>query len=238
MNKIDELSIFFPFWNEEKNIKKVVESAIPVAEKYADKWEIIMVDDGSKDKTLEIAETLARKHKNLRAFSHSPNIGYGAALREGFNNAKYSNIIFTDGDGQFDFSELYKFIEKIQEYDLVIGFRRKRKDHNIIKRLFLMTLLKIWDLILFGIWFKDIDCGFKMFRREALNKIGPLKSEGAMITTEILAKATKKKLRIAQIGVEHYQRKYGAQTGAEPAVVIRAILESFILWWDIRNNRF
>lgn len=236
--KLKELSIFFPFWNEEKNIEKVVLSAIPVAEKHADKWEIVMVDDGSKDKTFEIAQTLAQKHENLRVVSHSPNIGYGAALREGFTHSKYNCIVFTDGDGQFDFSELNKFIEKIEEYDLVIGFRRKRKDHNIIKRLFLMTLLKIWDLVLFGIWFKDIDCGFKMIKREALNKIGPLRSEGAMITTEVLAKAAKKKLKITQVGVEHYQRKYGAQTGAEPAVVIRAILESFMLWWDIKNKRF
>ena len=238
MKKLKELSIFFPFWNEEKNIERVVLSAIPIAESQAEKWEIIMVDDGSNDKTYLIAQELARKHDNLRAVTHSPNIGYGAALREGFANAKYNIVVFSDGDGQFDFSELYKFIEKIDDTDLVIGYRRKRKDHNIIKRLFLMSLLKIWDLVLFGIWYKDIDCGFKMFKKSALAQIGPLKAEGAMITTEILAKAKKKKLRIAQVGVEHYQRKFGAQTGAEIAVVIRAILESFILWWDIKNSRF
>ena len=238
MKKLEELSIFFPFWNEEKNIESVVLSAIPIAKQYFEKWEIVMVDDGSKDKTYAIAQELAKKHDNLRVITHSPNIGYGAALREGFVNAKYNIIVFTDGDGQFDFSEAYKFIEKIDDNDLVIGYRRKRKDHKIVKRLFLMSLLKIWDLVLFGIWFKDIDCGFKMFKRSALDSIGPLRSEGAMITTEILAKAKKKKLRIEQVGVEHYQRNFGAQTGAEPAVVIRAILESFIIWWDIKNARF
>lgn len=238
MKKIKELSIFFPFWNEEKNIKNVVEKAIPVAEQVSDKWEIIMVDDGSKDKTLEYALELEKKHKNLRVVTHSPNIGYGAALREGLKNAQYDTVVFTDGDNQFDFGEVTKFIDVLDNADMVIGYRTKRRDHKIIKRLFLMTLLKIWDLILFGIWFRDIDCGFKMFKRSALEEIGPLKSEGAMVTTEILAKAKKKNLKIIQVGVEHYPRKHGAQTGAEPAVVIRAILESFILWWDIRNSRF
>jgi glycosyltransferase involved in cell wall biosynthesis len=238
MHKLNELSIFFPFWNEEKNVRQVVEEAIPIAEKYAHKWEIIMVDDGSKDKTLEIAKGLSEKHRNLTAISHIPNRGYGAALKEGFEKSKYDVVVFTDGDGQFDFSEIDKFIEKIEDFDLVIGYRKKRKDHKIVKRLFLMSLLKMWDLILFGIWYKDIDCGFKMFKRQALEMIGPLRAEGAMVTTEILAKAKKKKLKIAQVGVEHYPRKYGAQTGAEAAVVVRAILESFILWWDIKNSRF
>lgn len=237
-SKLPELSIFFPFWNEEKNIQRVVEDAIPVAQKVASKWEILMIDDGSKDATLERALALEKKHKNLRVISHSPNRGYGAALKEGFSNSRYDVVVFTDGDGQFDFSQIEKFIESIDDADIVIGYRKKRRDHKIAKRLMLMSMLKIWDLILFGIWFKDIDCGFKMFKRSAMNEIGPLRSEGAMVTTEILAKAKKKKLKIVQVGVDHYPRKYGAQTGAEIAVIIRAVLESFMLWWDIKNSRF
>lgn len=238
MKKVNELSIFFPFWNEDKNIMRVVELAIPVAEKYADKWEILMVDDGSSDDTLKKAQELEKKHKNLRVITHNPNRGYGSALKEGFENSKYEIVVFADGDGQFDFSEICRFFEEIESADIVVGFRKKRNDHKIVKRLFLMTLLKFWDLVLFGIWFKDIDCGFKMFKRSALTEIGQLRSEGAMITTEILAKAKKKKLKISQVGVTHYPRKFGIQTGAEPAVVVRAVLESFILWWDIKNSRF
>lgn len=238
MKKLNELSIFFPFWNEEENIERVVEAAIPIAERYAHKWEILMIDDGSKDKTLEKARRLVDKHKNLRAISHTPNIGYGAALREGFLNSKYNIIVFADGDGQFDFSEIYKFVDEIEDADMVIGFRKKRRDHKIFKRLLLMNLLKIWDSVLFHFNFKDIDCGFKMFKRSALESLGPLKAEGAMITTEILAKATKRKLKIKQVGVEHYLRQYGEQTGANFPVIVRAVLESFILWWDIKNSRF
>lgn len=235
--KLPELSIFFPFWNEEANINRVITQAIPVAREIADKWEIIIVDDGSSDKTLENAEELAQKNNNVRVIAHNPNRGYGAALREGFVNAKYKYIVFTDGDGQFDFSEVDKFVREIENCDVVIGFRKTRRDHKLFKRLLLMNLLKVWDLILFGFNFRDIDCGFKMFARGALDTIGPLRSEGAMITTEILAKAVRKKLKIKQVEVNHFQRQYGVQTGANFPVIVRAVLESLMLWSDIHNGR-
>lgn len=235
--KLPELSIFFPFWNEEKNIETVIKKAIPLAEKSADKWEIIMIDDGSSDNTLSIAKKLSAKNKNLKLISHFPNRGYGSALKEGFNNSKFKYIVFNDGDGQFDFSEVEKFIELIKEADIVIGYRKKRNDVNIFKRLLLMNLLKIWDLTLFHFYFRDIDCGFKMFTREALDKIGPLRSEGAMITSEILAKAKKKKLKIKEVGVNHYPRIHGAQSGANFPVILRAVLESLQLWYDLHYGR-
>lgn len=236
MNKLSELSIFFPFWNEEKNIKEVVNEAIPVAEEIADKWEIIMVDDGSSDNTLKIAKELVKKEKNLKVVTHAPNRGYGAALKDGFLNSAYKYIVFTDGDRQFDFSEIKKFIEKINKADIVIGYRKKRKDNYV--RHILMNLLKIWDYVFFGFYFKDIDCGFKMFKKESIEKLMPFRSEGAMITTEILAKARRKNLKIEETEVTHYKRKYGDQSGGNVFVVIRAILESFILWLDIKNGRF
>jgi glycosyltransferase involved in cell wall biosynthesis len=235
--KVPELSIFFPFWNEQANIENVVKSAIPVAEKVAHKWEIIMVDDGSSDKTLQIAQKLTDTDSRLRVVSHQPNRGYGAALSSGFLHAKYDLIVFTDGDGQFDFSEVTKLLEKIDTADIVIGYREKRRDHQLFKRLLLMNLLKIGDLLLFHFSFKDIDCGFKLFRKEAIERLMPLRSEGAMITTEILAKATRKKLSIKEVGVTHYPRKLGHQSGANFPVIVRAILESLILWYDLHYGR-
>lgn len=233
--KLQDLSIFFPFWNEEENIEQVVKNAIPVAKRVAKKWEIIMVDDGSSDSTLKIAKDLASGMPNLVVLFHTPNRGYGAALKEGFSNAKYENIVFTDGDGQFDFSEVSKFIEKIGKADIVMGYREKRRDHTF--RRFLMNLLKVWDFVFFGFYYKDIDCGFKMFKKEALGRILPFKSEGAMITTEILAKAKKKGLNIAQVEVTHYPRKFGDQSGGNMRVILRAIRESLVLWKDLHYGR-
>lgn len=233
--KLPELSIFFPFWNEEENVSRVVFSAIDVAKKVTDKWEIIIIDDGSSDNTLREAEKIAFKNKNIKIVSHQPNRGYGAALKEGFQNASYNYIVFTDGDGQFDISQITKFIDKIDEADIVIGYRKKRRD--TFARHILMYMLRVWDLTFFGFRFRDIDCGFKMFKKESLERIMPLRSEGAMITTEILAKAKRKNLKIEQVEVDHYKRQFGEQSGANLAVVVRAVLESMLLWWDIRNKR-
>nr|MBI5455867.1 glycosyltransferase family 2 protein [Candidatus Levybacteria bacterium] len=234
MTKVPELSIFFPFWNEEQNLESVIKKAIPIADKIAHKWEMIMVDDGSSDKTLGIAKKLAAKDARLIAVSHDRNRGYGAALKTGFSKAKYNLVVFNDGDGQFDFSEVSKFLEKIENADVVIGYRRKRLDNPF--RHILMNMLKIWDFIFFRFRFKDIDCGFKMFKKEALNKIMPFKSEGAMITTEILAKSKRQHLKIAEIEVNHYPRIYGDQSGGNLRVIIRAIKESLILWKDLNLN--
>jgi glycosyltransferase involved in cell wall biosynthesis len=231
MKKVSELSIFFPFWNEEQNIESVVKKTIPVAQKVADKWEIIMVDDGSSDKTLEIAQKLQSQDPRLIAVSHERNRGYGAALKTGFEKARYNLIVFNDGDGQFDFSEVTKFLAKIEDADIVIGVRKKRHDNPF--RHILMNLLKIWDFVFFGFRFRDIDCGFKLFRREAVEKIIPLRSEGAMITTEILAKAKKAGLKIVEVEVTHYPRIYGDQSGGNLRVILRAIKESLIIWKDI-----
>lgn len=234
MTKVPELSIFFPFWNEEQNLESVVKKTVSIAEKIAEKWEIIMVDDGSSDKTLEIAQKLATEDPRLIAVSHDKNRGYGAALKTGFLKAKYKLVVFNDGDGQFDFLEITKFLEKIDKADIVIGFRRKRLDNPF--RHVLMNMLKIWDFVFFGFRFKDIDCGFKLFRKSALDTIMPFKSEGAMITTEILAKAKREHLRISEVEVGHYPRIYGDQSGGNLRVILRAVRESLALWKDLNFN--
>lgn len=233
--KLPELSIFFPFWNEEKNIEQVVGKAVPIAKKVANKWEIIMIDDGSSDNTIDVIKKLAKENSNLVVVKHEKNRGYGAALKSGFAKAKYEYVVFNDGDGQFDFSEINRFIEKIEKADIVIGFRKKRLDNPF--RHVLMNLLKIWDLFFFGFRFKDIDCGFKLFKRQAIERISPLKSEGAMITTEILAKAKRNKLKIEQVEVSHYPRIYGDQSGGNLRVIIRAIRESLNLWVNLNYGR-
>lgn len=234
MKQLTSLSIFFPFWNEEQNVERVVASALQIAPKVAKKWEIIIVDDGSSDKTLEIAKKLEKRNDHIRVISHKKNRGYGAALKSGLENAKYDYVVFTDGDAQFDFSEVTHFIEKIDNADIVIGVRKKRLDHPF--RHLLMNLLKIWDFVFFGFYFKDIDCGFKMFRKEAIKKLSPLSSEGAMITTEILAKAIKRKLKIVQVDVHHFPRKAGDQSGGNIRVISRAIQESFDLWRELHGR--
>lgn len=234
MKQLSSLSIFFPFWNEEANLEKVVLSALPVARRVAKQWEILIIDDGSSDNTLEVAKKVAKKDKHIRVIPHKENRGYGAALKTGLTQAKYDYIVFTDGDGQFDFAEVEKFIEKIDKADIVIGNRMQRHDHPF--RHLLMNLLKVWDFVFFGFYFKDIDCGFKMFTKKAIKKIMPLSSEGAMITTEILAKAIQAKLKIVQVDVHHFPRRAGDQSGGNIRVIVRAVKESFALWKELHGR--
>jgi glycosyltransferase involved in cell wall biosynthesis len=221
------LSVFFPAYNEEENIKNTVEKAHDVLKNEDFKWEIIVIDDGSKDKTGEIADKLAKELKNVRVV-HQPNGGYGMALRAGFKNAQYEWIAFTDADGQFDFSEIGKLIAKTDKADLVMGYRIKRSDPFF--RLVMAFGWKTVIFLFFGTWFKDIDCAFKIINKKIFETIAPLEStRGGMISPELVLKAKQKGFRIAQVGVHHYPRLYGSPTGSNMKVILISFRDLFRL---------
>ena len=232
--KIEELSVFLPTYNEEASVQKTVENTKKVLEKTAKVWEIIIVDDGSTDKTKKIAESLA-KNKRIKVITHKENRGYGASLQSGFYNAKYSWIAFTDSDGQFDFSEITNFIEKQKETnaDLVIGYYKKRQVSK-----FKIITSRMWELmvmILFRLHVHDIDCGFKMVSREVIAKIPKLESErGAFISSEFLIKAKKCGFKIVEIPVTHYPRIKGKGTGRNIRVIIKSFVDLFKLWRKLK----
>ncbi len=229
---VKSLSVFFPAFNEEENIKNTVEKAVQVLKKLNLKWEVIVIDDGSKDKTGQIADQLAEKYPEVRVV-HQENGGYGMALRAGFEASKYDWIAFTDADGQFDFSEINKFIDKSDQADLVMGYRIKRSDPFI--RLVMAFGWKIVIFLFFGTWFKDIDCAFKLINKKVFETIGPLEStRGAMISPELVLKAQKKKIKIAQVGVHHYPRLYGKPTGSNLKVILISFRDLFRLWLRLK----
>lgn len=230
--KIAAISVFFPAFNEEKNIKKTVSDAVKVLQKIARNWEVIVVNDGSQDKTGRIVESLIKKEPRISMITHTPNRGYGAALKSGLSNAQYPWIVFTDADGQFDFSEIDEFLANQDKADLIIGYRLHRQDPLL--RIFIAKLLQVWNLILFGLWVRDADCGFKLVKKEVVDKIGALKTESAITETEFLARAKKAGFKIIEIPVHHYPRKEGKQTGGDFKVVFKAIKESFDLWRVLR----
>ncbi len=233
---IDSLSVFFPCINEEGNVENIVKKAEKVLKKLKLKYEIIIVDDGSTDKTGEIADNLSKQNSLIRVIHHPKNLGYGEALKSGFYNAKFDTIVYTDGDRQFDFSEVTKFLEKIKEADLVIGYRIKRRDpfiRTVFKQGWKLTLLAFFRLTL-----KDVDCGFKMVKRKVLEEIPHLESQrGAMINAEIAIKAKKGGFRIAEVGVNHYPRLCGKPTGASLNVIIKSYLDLVKLWWELKQHK-
>ncbi len=235
---INELTVFFPCYNEENNIQATVDKAVKVLKNTAKKWEIIIINDGSKDKTGEVALKIQKKYPSIKIVTHSPNRGYGAAFKSGLYHARYQWIAFTDSDGQFDFSEIKNFIatQKKTGADLVIGYYLGRKVSKAV-----IISSKIWELIvfiLFGLRVKDIDCGFKFISKKVVDTIPKLEAErGAFISSEFLIKAKKADFKIVEIGVHHYPRTEGQATGRQLKVIFKSFSDLFKLWFKINFTR-
>lgn len=233
---IRNLSVFFPAYNEAQNIKETVRKAVGVLEKLKITYEILIVNDGSFDDTLEVAKSLEKENKKIKVLNHEKNLGYGAVLKSGFYSAKYDTIVYTDSDGQFDFREVSKFIEKLDEADLIVGYRIRRADPPLR-----LLFAKGWALSLFtffGLNLKDVDCGFKMIKKKVLNKIPKLEStRGGMINAELVIKAKKFGFKIVQVGVNHYPRTLGKPTGANIRVIFKSYFDLLKLWWKLNDNK-
>jgi len=217
------LSVVLPAYNEEKNIKKVVDSILKFIPSLVEKYEIIIVNDGSKDDTGKLVDELAKNCREIVPLHHTQNRGYGAALTTGFKKAKGDFIFFTDADGQFDIKELPKLLSLIKEgADIACGYRKERADP-----LFRRINAGIYNLlirVIFGLKVKDIDCAFKLFKRKIIEEIN-LESSGAFVSAEFLILAKKRGYVIKQVGVSHFPRIEGKQTGNNLKVVLKAFLE-------------
>lgn len=231
------ISLFFPCYNEAGNLERIVEQAYGVIDKVSDDYEIIIVNDGSNDGTGKIASELAQKYTNLRIVSHEVNKGYGCALRSGFAAAEKDYVFYTDGDGQFDLDELVSVVELMTTLeggcDIVSCYRSKRSEGLL--RGFNAACWSALVRIMFRLPLKDIDCAFKLYKREIFKTMA-LKSTGALIDTEILARASRKGFKIVQMPVKHYPRTYGKSTGNNPVVIFKAFYELFKLWIDITRS--
>lgn len=231
-NKFPEISVFFPAYNEEANIANTVQVAEKVLKTIASKYEIIIINDGSTDKTGEIVAKLVAKNHNIRVVTHSPNRGYGAALKSGWTASQYPWIAFADSDGQFDFSEIKKFLPLIEKADLILGYRLKRGD-SLMRSVYTFgwsTLAKV----LLGLDAKDYSCGFKLIKKKVFEAVQPLKGEEKVTQIELIVKAKRLGFKIAEVGVHHYPRKFGQQTGANLKVVLKSIFDLFKLWRKLK----
>ncbi len=233
---LQQLSVFFPCYNEEKNIQTTVDKALPIIKSIAKKWEILIINDGSKDNTGKVALAIQKKlgKDKLRIITHDPNRGYGAAFKSGFYNAKYDWIAFTDADGQFDFADIRQLIKKQHQTnsDIVIGYYLGRKVPFI--RIWGSKLWELMVFILFGLRVKDIDCGFKLVNKKVIDTIPKLEAErGPFITSEFLIKSRRAGFKIAQVGVHHFERTAGEATGTKLNVIISGFKDLFRLWYKI-----
>jgi len=233
MRSAVSISVFFPCYNEQDNVARTVEQTLVILEELGADFEVIIVDDGSSDATGQIADKIASQDNRVKVVHHPTNLGYGAALQSGFKAATKKIVFYTDGDGQFDISEMPPLLPLIEQYDIVSCYRLNRQD-NLIRKINGWCWTKLVCL-LFGIKVRDIDCAFKLYKKEIFDNI-KLSSAGALIDAEILARAVRRGYTITQKGVHHYPRTAGAQTGANLRVILRAFKELFKLRSLIRRS--
>lgn len=219
------LTFFFPAFNEEENVDATVRHALSEIGPLVDgSIEVLIVNDGSTDRTPELADALAAEDHRVRVH-HQPNRGYGGALRAGFENSTGELISFSDGDLQFDLREMARLLERLDDsrrgpVDAVIGYRLRRRDPP--HRIFIAKTYNAIVSATFGLRVRDIDCAMKVFRREVFDGLR-LDADSPFLSAELLIKLKARGERLAQVGVTHYARAAGQNTGAS----FRKILRTF-----------
>lgn len=235
--KLSSLTVFFPCYNEEESLPKLLDQAQKIVPKLAKKYEILVINDGSTDSTKKVAVSYAEQNPSIKVINQR-NQGYGGAVNTGLRSARYEWVFFTDADLQFDLSDLEKFVKKALEGkdDLVIGYRKNRAEG--FKRDLMAKGMKLWNRFWLGfpISIKDIDCAFKLIKREVIKNTLPLQSRGNLVSTEFLLKAHKAGYVMSQIGVKHYARQSGESKCGGIDSVFRVMFETFSLMWDISKT--
>jgi len=216
------VSIVLPAYNEEENIAQAVAEATQSAERLFSDHEIVVVDDGSADRTASIVHGIGGADPRVRVITHGRNRGYGEAVRTGLLASRLGHVFITDADLQFDMGELELFIPYAGTVDVVAGYRKNRQD-AFVRRLNAYG----WNLLMRALFYvpvRDIDCAFKLFNRRVLDEID-IESVGAMVSTELMVKLGRKGASVVEIGVTHRPRKAGEARGASPKVIATAFKE-------------
>jgi glycosyltransferase involved in cell wall biosynthesis len=216
------LSVVLPCFNEEANVSQAVRQALEAARLVSARYEVIVVDDGSSDETAQLAAKLAGIDPDVRLVVHPENCGYGTALRSGIEAARMPWVLLTDADLQFDLKQVEGFLPFADSHDVIVGYRLARRD-SLSRR----ANAAAWNWLMrrmFALPVHDVDCAFKLIRREVLEDV-ELVASGAMISTEMIVKTLQNGARLKELGVHHRPRAAGDQSGASPRVIGRAFLE-------------
>jgi len=224
------ISVILPAHNEAENIRTTVENCVSYLESNVSDYEVVVVNDGSSDDTQKIVEELKSTNSNVVLVNHTVNMGYGSALRSGFDKASCEYIFFMDSDGQFDINDLDRLIPLASPKNVVIGYREDRADSFI--RTLNAWLYGLYIYLTFGLKVRDMDCAFKIFPTKAYKDIRPIKSGGALFSAEFLIKFKRNGFTLKEVPVRHFPRRFGTQSGANVKVILRMFKES----WKLRNE--
>ncbi len=216
--KLSSVSFFCPAYNDGGNLPDLIPAVHSFLTRNSEKFEIVIIHDGGKDNTGEVADELAQKFSNVRVIHHEKNKGYNATLKEGFEGGKYEYVMYTDGDNQYDVNEFEPYLHLLKDNDVIAGYATKKAVSEMRKFQSLVhnTLINI----LFLSHFRDINCAMKIFKKPVLDKITiNCNPYGAFIDAELILKSKALGFKIAQFPVTHYERKTGLASGSKPKLV-------------------
>jgi len=228
--KKPSIYFFCPAYKDEGNLEKVVKSSSEILDEISQDYLITIVEDGSPDKTGEIADSLAKKYSKVRVLHHIKNLGYGMALKTGFTNTERQNydlIVYTDGDGQFDISELKNMLPLMNSTDVIIGYRAKRVEGW--RRELQSWIYNFFARKISGLKFRDFNCSFKIFKKEVLEHID-IEFPSVFIDAELVIKAKLAGYDIIEIPVNHYPRATGVASGSKLSIILDTIKSMFVFW--------
>lgn len=218
--RLSSVSFFCPAYHDEKNLPVLIPRAHQFLSEITDAFEMIIVHDGSPDKTGEVADRLAVEFSNVRVLHHRKNLGYGATLRDGFLAAEYDYVMYTDGDNQYDVREFGPHLHLLGTADILSGYATRKA---VSMRRMVQSLVYNWLIaLLFFVRCRDIDCAMKIYSRKALDSLS-LKSTSCFIDAEMIIKSKKAGLRIAQFPVTQFPRKEGLASGSKTTVIAATV---------------
>lgn len=218
-----QLSVVLPCYNEEANIRTTFEEVLAWAKSVNGGCEIIAVDDGSSDETGKILAEMVQQHPFIKVVTHAHNQGYGRAIRSGCDASSGEWIAFMDSDGQFRIEDLGILLPYLQKFAFVTGRRRHRADP--LPRVLYGKVLAFFNLFVFGMWIRDVNCGLKVFRREIWKTIRPEYGIEKLFNTEMFLRLKRAKIAWKQVAVPHHPRRAGVPTGASGRALQRMVKE-------------
>jgi dolichol-phosphate mannosyltransferase len=227
-SRIRELSVVMPAYNEEEILPATLAESVEILNLICDEWEIVMVDDGSTDRTPELLREWSEREPRIRVVTQERNYGYSKALARGFDSCRYDPIFYTDADAQFDLREIRKLYDRRNEADMVTGYRVGRRDPPI--RLLTSAVYNRIQAWVLGVRARDVNCAFKLFRRSFFEKVR-LTSDAFLIDAELYVRAKREGLTWVQVGVRHRPR-----TGGQTTVRVGTITETLRELWALRRT--
>jgi glycosyltransferase involved in cell wall biosynthesis len=231
----DSVSLFFPVYKDERSVRTVAQKARLLLTSLGGPYEIVIVDDGSPDRSGAIADELSREHPEIRVFHHPRNLGYGAAVRSGIAACRHEIVCMTDGDDEYEVEDFRKLLKLKQHYDLIITFRYRKIYSST--RIFVSWVYNALLRFLFRTPFRDVSTGLRLVRRAVLEDL-ELESSSPFIGAELAIKTMLKGYRVGEVGIQTFPRSFGSGSSTSIPNILATIADMWRIYRRVFSDAY